>query len=315
MTLTEAKESFLTFLSAEKGDSAKTLECYGRDLDDFVAFLNNKDCRDLAIGDYQDFLLSLSEKGYRKSSIVRKSMAVRGLYRFLKNEGIADVILSEMKTPKKEEKLPQTLTDEEVRQLFSSVDTLSYKGLLDLAMMTFCYGCGLRVSELVDMRQDQLNLAGGYVKILGKGGKERILPIGKEAQSYLSLYSARRKKERIRKGKKYLFVHKDGSKVSRQYFFLMLRKRAEEAGIGRKVHPHMLRHTFATTLLEHGAPIRQVQEMLGHSQVETTMIYTHVSTRLKQEAYDKAMKREDSGLSKEQPEIEESAIIDKEAVL
>lgn len=291
MTIREAIESFLTFLASEKGDAKKTLDCYRTDLLFFEKETKKEKAEDLNSDDYLSFLLKLSEKGYSKASLSRKAMALRGLYRYLKGEGKIDVLLSNLKTPEREKRLPKTLKDSEIRQLFQSVETTDYKGLLDLTMMELCYSCGLRVSELVCLRIDQINFKGNYLKVTGKGNKERIVPISKEASSYLALYMKERRTKK--KAGKVLFVHKDGSPTSRQYFFLMLRKRAKEAGIKTPLHPHMLRHSFATTLLENGAPIRQVQELLGHSQVETTMIYTHVSATLKKEAYDKAMKRQE----------------------
>ena len=302
MTVAEAIEEFLTFLVGEKGDSKKTLECYTQDLREFQEHVGGKPAEELDVDDFQSFLLVLNEKGLSKATLARKGMAVRGLYKYLKGEGKIDILLSGLKIPGRAKRLPETLQDSEIRQLFSAIGTEDYKGSLDMAMMELCYCCGLRVSELVDMRLDQVNLKGGYLKIFGKGGKERVLPIAREAALYLGLYLERRKK--ITRPKPFLFLHENGLKTSRQYFFLMLRKRAREAGIEKNVHPHMLRHTFATTLLENGAPIRQVQELLGHSQVETTMIYTHVSGRLKKESYDRAMKREET-------EKEEEAISPK----
>ena len=304
MTIREAIEGFLTYLASEKGDTKRTLNCYTIDLLAFEKMTKKERAEDLDSQDYVDYLLQLAEQGLSKATLVRKGMALRGLYRYLKMEGKIDVLLSNLKTPEKEKRLPKTLSDEEIRRLFQSIETGDYKGLLDLTMMELCYSCGLRVSELVSLRMDQINVKGKYLKILGKGNKERMVPISQEADSYLQLYLKERKTKR--KAGKVLFVHKDGKPTSRQYFFLMLRKRAKEAGITTPVHPHMLRHSFATTLLENGAPIRQVQELLGHSQVETTMIYTHVSSRLKKEAYDRAMNRRAKSLASSDKEGDEA---------
>lgn len=290
MTTGEAIEGFLVYLLAEKGDSKKTIAAYEVDLRGFKEFVQDKAASSLCGEDLSDFLLSESGKGYKKATIVRKAMAVRGLFRYLKGEGILSIVLGDLDMPKNEKKLPRTLSDGEIRKLFERQDASTYKGLLDLTMMELCYSCGLRVSELCNLPLEEVNLRQGYLKILGKGDKERMVPMSKECLSYLSLYIEARSK--IKKMKKNLFLHEDGKPVSRQYFFLALRKAAKDAGIQTPVHPHMLRHSFATTLLENGAPIRQVQELLGHAQVETTMIYTHVSHRLKRESYDRSMKRE-----------------------
>lgn len=291
MTLHEGIEDFLTYLSAEKGDSKLTLEAYQRDLLDFLDFLGNDfPAENLTFSVFDDYLAYLYDEGLKKSSVTRKAMAIRGMYKYLKGEKVIDVLLSSLKVPDRSKRLPKTLSDKEIRALFASLDTTSDKGLLDMTMIVLCYSAGLRVSELVDLAIDQINRQAEYLRIHGKGDKERLVPLGKESLLYLDLYLSKRLK--TRKGGKALFIHKDGRKCTRQYFYLMLKERAKEAGIEKNVHPHMLRHTFATTLLENGAPIRQVQELLGHAQIETTMIYTHVSEKLKLQSYDKAMKRE-----------------------
>ncbi len=288
MKIAEAMENYLVYLMAEKGDSKKTIDAYENDLHQFLRFTKKEQAEKLTLLDYEDHLAYLTSEGLSKASLSRKATTIKGFYRFLKNEGVITVSLGEMELPKRSIRLPRTLSDQEIRKLFGSVSTESYKGLLNLSMMELCYSCGLRVSELCNLKIDQANVQDGYLKIRGKGDKERMVPMNRECQSYLTLYLKERKALKKTKGKN-LFLHQDGSPVSRQYFFLALRKYGKEAGLGENIHPHMLRHSFATTLLENGAPIRQVQELLGHSKVETTMIYTQVSTRLKREGYDKAM--------------------------
>lgn len=288
MKIAEAMENYLVYLMTEKGDSKKTIDAYENDLHQFLRFTKKEQAEKLTLLDYEDHLAYLTSEGLSKASLSRKATTIKGFYRFLKNEGVITVSLGEMELPKRSIRLPRTLSDQEIRKLFECVSTESYKGLLNLSMMELCYSCGLRVSELCNLKIDQANVQDGYLKIRGKGDKERMVPMNRECQSYLALYLKERKALKKTKGKN-LFLHQDGSPVSRQYFFLALRKYGKEAGLGENIHPHMLRHSFATTLLENGAPIRQVQELLGHSKVETTMIYTQVSTRLKREGYDKAM--------------------------
>ncbi len=287
MTLRDAMERFFAYLLSEKGDSRRTVEAYEGDLRQFQDLIGEKPAEELGLSDYDDYLAFLTSKGYSKTSLVRKAMAVKGFYRFLKGENVLRVTLGEMEVPKKGRSLPRVLTDREVRLLFQSQEAETFKGLLNLTMMEVCYSCGLRVSELCNLKLGQVNVPDGYLKIRGKGDKERIVPMNQECRFYLSEYLDRRKG--LKTKERNLFLHEDRGRVSRQYFYLELRKAAEKAGLGSDVHPHMLRHSFATTLLENGAPIRQVQELLGHSQVETTMIYTKVSSKMKREGYDKAM--------------------------
>jgi integrase/recombinase XerD len=294
MTVTEESEEFLSYLVAEKGDSPATLSAYKKDLSQFCSFVQNKDCSQLTAEDISDFLLFCSEeKQLKKASAIRKAMALRGFYKFLKREGILEVELADLPVPKKAKRLPRVLTQEEIGRLFSVPDPSKPRQLLDLAMLELCYACGLRVSELVSLTTENITFKGGYLKVFGKGRKERIVPVGREAQEVVLRYV-----EEVRNGlpnakkTKVLFLHpKTGKKVSRQSFFLRLKAYARKAGITKTISPHSLRHSFATHLLENGAKLRDVQELLGHSQIETTQIYTHVSQTAEIEQYRKAMKR------------------------
>ena len=290
MKTNEACEEFLTFLLTEKGDSLNTINAYKVDLEEFTSFVKNKEASKLGSEDMNDFLFALQSHGIKNATLIRKSMAIKGLYKFLKGEGILDITLSDLQTPKKEKRLPDILSLEEIQRLFQQPDINTPKGLLDLALMETTFACGLRVSELINLRKDKINTKSGYLRVLGKGSKERIIPIHQEALKVISLYE-KEVRSKIDTKKMNLFLHKNGKEISRQYFFIELKKYVKQAGIEKNVSPHTLRHCFATLLLENGAQLRQVQELLGHADIETTQIYTHLSKKKQQEEYEKSMRR------------------------
>lgn len=285
--MNEEIENFLIYLATEKGDSKKTLEAYKKDLQQFFDYFSSKNKKEITLEDFSEYLIYLNDKKYKRTSIIRKSTAIKSFLKFLKNENKTSIVISEIKIPKKERKLPDILTISEVSLLFSAPDIKTYKGLLDLVMIEMCYYCGLRVSELCNLKIEDINFTALHSKVLGKGSKERIVPFSEELASYLTLYLHQREKI----VNPFVFVHQNGKRVSRQYLFLEIKKYALEKGIKKNIHPHLFRHTFATNLLENGANLRQVQALLGHKNIETTEIYTHVSKKKEREIYDKAMKR------------------------
>lgn len=285
--MNEEIENFLIYLATEKGDSKKTLEAYKKDLQQFFDYFSSKNKKEITLEDFSEYLIYLNDKKYKRTSVIRKSTAIKSFLKFLKNENKTSIVISEIKIPKKERKLPDILTISEVSLLFSAPDIKTYKGLLDLVMIEMCYYCGLRVSELCNLKIEDINFTALHLKVLGKGSKERIVPFSEELAGYLTLYLQQREKI----VNPFVFVHQNGKRVSRQYLFLEIKKYALEKGIKKNIHPHLFRHTFATNLLENGANLRQVQALLGHKNIETTEIYTHVSKKKEREIYDKAMKR------------------------
>lgn len=285
--MNEEIENFLIYLATEKGDSKKTLGAYEKDLQQFFDYFSSKNKKEITLEDFSDYLIYLNDKNYKRTSVIRKSTAIKTFLKFLKNENKTSIVISEIKIPKRERKLPNILTVSEVKLLFSAPDIKTYKGLLDLVMIEMCYYCGLRVSELCNLKIEDINFTALHLKVLGKGSKERIVPFSEELASYLTLYLQRREKIL----NPFLFVHQNGKRVSRQYLFLEIKKYALEKGINKNIHPHLFRHTFATNLLENGANLKQVQALLGHKNIETTEIYTHISKKKEREIYDKAMKR------------------------
>lgn len=290
MTLRSAINEYLTYLMAEKGDSPKTIRAYENDLNAFVETIGNCELTQLSPDCLLHYQNRLQERGLKLSTIIRKSMAVKGLFHYLQKNDAISLPLREIVIPKREKKLPVYLTPEEMKSLLKQANITTDQGLLDYTMMLIDYSCGLRVSELVELRFDHLFLQGGYLKVFGKRRKERILPLSTEAIEALRLYQ-NRYRQNIQKNPLFVFVHKDGRKVSRQYFFLQLKKYAAKAHIQKNISPHTLRHSFATTLISNGAKLRQVQVLLGHDDIKTTEIYTHITHQAEKEAYEKAMHR------------------------
>lgn len=289
MLMNEGINKFLIFLITEKGDDKKTIASYKIDLEQFAKFLNDKDVKDISNDDYNDFLFFLEKEGYSISSRIRKSMAIKGFLTFLKREEYLNITLTSLSIPKKEYKLPSVLSFEEVKNLLQVISKEDYKGLLDYTIFKMIFSIGLRVSEVISIRIDNLNIKAKYLKVITKRKKERILPLSNEMISSLDIYLEERKK--INTKNKELFIHSNGNTISRQYVYLEIKKYAEIAGIEKEISPHTLRHSYATILIENGAGLKEVKELLGHENIETTQIYTHISKKKQQDEYTIAMKR------------------------
>lgn len=280
------KEEFLDFIIVEKGLSKNTVDAYGRDLSRFELFLKERDrpAKDAGREDIISFMTSLGRTGLSSRSTARNMVAVRMFYRFLKAEGYIEAIPTEnIELPRSFRRLPDTLSPQEVEMLLNAPDTKGHLGIRDRAMIELLYATGLRVTELVEITVNRLNLEVGFLVAMGKGSKERVVPMGEVAMGWIKDYikSARVK---ILKGREsdYLFVTARGSRMTRQGFWKIIKKNAFKAGIYKNISPHKLRHSFATHLLEGGADLRSVQTMLGHVDISTTQIYTHVNAeRLK----------------------------------
>lgn len=278
----EVLDSFLHYLAVEKGLARNTLEAYSRDLVAYLDFLEQEGISSLSETTkltVMAFVMALKEKGLSLRSITRGLVALRGLYRYLTQEGYLEVNpLEDMELPRVSPTLPHILSIREVERLLEQPDTESPRGVRDGAMLELLYATGMRVSELVDLPLGGLNMEVGFVTIRGKGSRERIVPIGEAAMEKVKLY-LERVRSVILKGRDspYLFLNNRAGKLSRQGFWKMLKKYALRAGITKKITPHTLRHSFATHLLERGADLRFVQAMLGHVDISTTQIYTHVN--------------------------------------
>lgn len=278
---------FLDALSVEKGLSKNTLLAYSRDLKHYLDFLKKKKVSSwdsVTRREIMDFLLYEKDRGLEPVSIARSLVAVRMLHRFLAEEGkIPENVTDALEAPKLWKHLPEALNSSEIEQLLKAPDSRKLAGLRDLAMLELLYATGLRASELSSLKVSQLDLEGGSLRVLGKGSKERMVPVGKKAREVLTRYLKRSRTEWAKDdtGDR-LFISHVGRPLSRQTVWGILKKHAKTCGIKKKIYPHILRHSFATHLLENGADLRVVQELLGHADIATTQIYTHLDkSRLK----------------------------------
>lgn len=294
MEIADALDLFQQYILAEKGLSKQTYQSYLSDIELFFQyFKDKKDTNDLLGEDIIEYLRYYSSTGTSQSvaTYLRKMSSLKSFYLFLKREGIINVEIPEMYTPKKPQTLPNCLSIEEVEALLDTPDITKPEGLRDKAMLELMYSSGLRVSELLSLERRKINLERGIVSIFGKGAKERKVPIGDFALEYVNKYINESRRKNPGKDSKYLFLNRYGKPLSRQYFFKQIKKYALLAGIETDISPHTLRHCFATHLLENGAQLRAVQEMLGHVNIATTQIYTHISTKRIMSAYDLYMNK------------------------
>ncbi len=291
MEIIDAVEAYQQYLLVEKGLSRQTVVSYIEDLKQFFQFLpDRKYVEDLLPEDLNEFVRRESVVGHSVSTVMRRLSSIRGFFIFLKKEKYYNDEIPEVKTMKKQERLPNCLSIEEVEDLLNTPDIRRPEGLRDRAMLETMYASGLRVSELLALERSRVNFKKAIITIFGKGAKERKVPLGDFAIEYIQKYVDEVRSKNPGSDSKYLFLNRYGEPLSRQYFFKQIKKYAAEAGIISPVSPHTLRHSFATHLLENGAQLRAVQEMLGHSNIATTQIYTHISTKRILSAYDLYMK-------------------------
>ncbi len=281
-------ERFLDALWMERGLSRHTLAAYGADLRGFAAWLAAGPGRTLAEARREDLLAYLAHRAAQGASLrssARLMSSLRRFYQYLVREGIRDSDPSaRIEAPRLGRPLPKSLTETEVEALLAAPDTERCLGLRDRAMLELLYATGLRVSELVALPLTRLNLRQGVVRVAGKGGKERIVPLGEEAAHWLERWLREGRPALLKaRGSEALFVTARGGAMTRQAFWHLIKRYARAAGIGHPLSPHTLRHAFATHLLNHGADLRALQMLLGHSDLSTTQIYTHVAReRLKE---------------------------------
>ncbi|GAB6933536.1 site-specific tyrosine recombinase XerD [Calditerricola satsumensis] len=281
-------DQFIHYLGVERGLAANTLVSYRQDLTAFAAYLKEQGVQrieETTRAHIVGFLLHLQQQGKATATISRHLASIRSFFHFLFRERLIDQDPSvNLETPKLQKRLPKVLSVEEVERLLAMPDPRTPTGLRDKAMLELLYASGLRVSELVSLNLHDVNLHMAYLKCMGKGSKERIIPLGRIAVDATRRYIERARPMLLRsQGEEALFVNHHGRRLTRQGFWKIIKKYAREAGIAKEITPHTLRHSFATHLLENGADLRSVQEMLGHADISTTQIYTHVTkTRLKE---------------------------------
>lgn len=284
LELDDILDEYLNYLVVEKGLAAKTLDAYAGDLHSFVTFLKSQHITRIESADtvaILKYVIELRHTGRSPRTRARHLVAIRGLFHYLTRAGRLKANAAQMiDLPKSGLKLPDIFSVNEIEKLLSSPDRTVPKGLRDAAMLELIYAAGLRVSELVDLKMNAVNLEAGFVRVMGKGGKERIVPIGRKAISCLQEYLLRGRPALVRKHNSHVFfVARAGKAMTRQGFWKLLRRYALKAGIKKRITPHSLRHSFATHLLEGGADLRSVQVMLGHVDIATTQIYTHVAQK------------------------------------
>jgi integrase/recombinase XerD len=291
----EFLKPYIDYLYAEKGLSRNTIESYGRDLKKFLQFL--KDKRFFTRKDISRFIEKLRNDGQNSSSIARAISSIRSFCRYLLLEKIIDEDPSEnLESPKKWLRIPKALSIEEIIRLLEQQAQSRYY-LRDRAMLELCYACGLRVSEIISLKMEDLKFDAGFIRVKGKGSKERIVPVSERAMSFVKRYLFELRPLLLKKGTvtvtfatstlpssdEYVFLSNRGQPMTRQRFWQALKRYATMAGI--ELSPHVLRHSFATHLLEGGADLRSLQKMLGHSDISTTQIYTKVTTDRLKKAY------------------------------
>ncbi|MGZ4358533.1 MAG: site-specific tyrosine recombinase XerD [Gaiellaceae bacterium] len=277
-------EAFLALLAARR--SERTVDAYRRDLADAAGAIDSSLAR-ASTDDLERYLAKLRERGLASSTIGRRLAALRGLFRHLVLVGLReDNPAAELRPPRRAKRLPRTLSPREVERLIEAAPGTSPRELRDRALVELLYGAGLRVSEAVGLQRNGVDLERRLIRCTGKGGKERIVPIGRQGVDALRRYLSRGRPFLERRSRPDLFLNAQGGALTRAGAFLVLRRLAEKAGMDpQRIHPHLLRHSFATHLLEGGADLRSVQEMLGHADLSTTELYTHVSDRRRREAY------------------------------
>lgn len=288
--LSEQIVVFCTYLDTERNVSSHTLSAYRRDLEQLAAFIARENGEAAGVTDVDHLLLrrylALLGKRAKKSSIGRKLAAIRSFFRFLVRRGVVDKNPAELiATPKKENRLPFHLDIDQVTTLVEAPQRDDKHALRDRAILEMLYSCGLRVSELTGLAIGDLDLSGGMVRVLGKGGKERIVPVGSRAQEAIREYLAERGDLA---GSGPLFLNTRGQRINRRSVTRIVDAHVLRIAAFKRISPHILRHTFATHMLEGGADLRAIQELLGHASLSTTQKYTHVGIDRLMEVYDKA---------------------------
>ena len=277
MSSTEKQvEDFIYYLQAERGLSENTVESYKHDVLSFIAE-TKKGIKNINKKDIQKYMDSLSDSGISTPTIARKMSSLRMLFLFLIGENLIDKNpIANIESPKMEKKLPQFLSVDEIETLIGSINGNFKYSLRDRTILELLYGCGLRVSELLNLRAEDIFFKEDFIRVKGKGDKERIVPLGEKAKQSLIKYITELRPSLNKKKSPFLFLTRKGNKLSRMGLWKRFQDCTVKSGIKKEITPHTLRHSFATHLLERGASLRTVQLLLGHSDISTTQIYTHI---------------------------------------
>ena len=275
-------DTFLNYISVERGLAKNTVISYREDLKSFMNFLDNHKIDALSKAsrnDISNFMFNQKERGISANSISRRIAAIKSFYRFLVREKFLQTDpTSLIDSPKLWKRIPETLSLNEIEALLSTVDIRRPQGARDRAILETLYATGMRVSEVSNLKTDNVNLDIGFLRCIGKGDKERVIPLGKKAIISIKRYLGAARPRLLQKNTSgLLFLNRFGKRLSRQSIWKLIQRYAKEASIKKHIKPHTLRHSFATHLLERGADLRSVQEMLGHADISTTQIYTHIN--------------------------------------
>lgn len=289
-------QEFLNFISVERGLARNTVHAYERDLRQYTAYLADRGIEDLSLVEPKtmtEYLLYLQQQKMQATSIARKLAALRSFFQYsVRERHLKKDPSGTMQSFKIPQRLPKVVGETEIALLLEQPGASTPTRLRDRAMLELMYATGVRVSELVSLKVGDLNMEMGLIRCFGKGSKERIVPMGEAAQQAVAKYLGRGRPNLLKRTlEDTLFLNHQGRKMTRQGFWLIIKKAARLAGIKTPLTPHMLRHSFATHLLEHGADLRSVQEMLGHVDIATTQIYTHVTRLRLKEVYNKSHPR------------------------
>lgn len=276
----EMVRRYLRYLKLERGYSQNTIDAYTHDLQWLFGFLKDKGKGALAVtlGDLEEFAASLHDHGIGARSQSRILFGVRSFYKYLVIDGYLEINPTELlESPQRPMHLPEYLTTEEVDRLEDSIDLSTNEGQRNRAIIEVLFSCGLRVSELTNLKLSDLNLNERFLRVLGKGNKERLVPMSEKAINELNLWFEERDKMKIKPGEEdYVFLNRRGHHLTRTMILIMVKRQAVEAGITKIISPHTLRHSFATAMLRGGADLRVIQVLLGHADIGTTEIYTHL---------------------------------------
>jgi integrase/recombinase XerD len=290
-------KSFMHYLNVERGLSRNTLESYERDLEQYMGFLGQHGItawRDSGKAQIAAYLYEMRQFGRASATLSRTMVSVRAFYQYLLKERIIDIDPSfGMETPKIEKKLPKVLSIQEIETLLEAPLTSHAKGSRDKAMLELLYATGIRVSELISLDIGDVNLQMGYIRCMGKAGKERMIPLGSMAARCLDAYVSEMRQKLLKHPEplEALFIGHLGTRMTRQGFWKIMKHYAQDTQIMKSITPHILRHSFAAHLLENGADLRSVQEMLGHADISTTQIYMQISKSKMKEVYNRTHPR------------------------
>ena len=286
-------ENFLDYLRLDKGVSKNTIEAYSRDIYQFLSTASKTNMSDISREDVLNFLETLYKKELEVSSISRKLTAIRMIFSFLCREsGVKYDPTSNIELPKLSKKLPDVLTEQDINQLLEAPKESEDTEFRDKVMLVLLYSTGLRITELISLKTSQLDQNLGYARVFGKGSKERLVPYGDISKKMIDLYmnGARARLLNCQRSD-FLFIKKGGTAITRQCFWMKIKEDSIRAGLVKDISPHTLRHSFATHLLERGMNLRSLQMLLGHSDISTTQIYTHVTAERLKAVYNKAHPR------------------------